>query len=494
MKKSSFSTFFLLLVTVQFLLAFPYQPFRKSMVHEYFTNKPFSLTYPVTNVNLPTKLILGYRIDSAFAVGNGDSLYVFNTTLNPENFEYCSFGSNCEQSEGIFGKKLLLKANGDALFLANGSKDTFLIKTNVSLNTSWILNKTLPIEATFKSKTFESFLGLKDSVMNIDLSNGLTIKIAKHYGIIKGSTFVFPKGYEKNIIESTPIWLNAIANITSSYPAWDIRSYFNYQRGDELRYYIVHTSCYQPVVSLSKRIILERLEFPAQDSLAFIYSNRVFYKNNNGIIDTTNTIDTLRINKVEVSNFFFNNPNVFNTNFNKTSTMGFELYPSRYSPSSKMISTSYLDSTRYLKLKTFQLSKESFVLDSKNGVVQQYFYPYDSDGSVICPDVTSQTLYYSNIGGKTYGDSTSRVLKLDDLQEAIGLGTKIFPNPTGGKLNVSTQEGCQIFITDVAGQMVYTHVAAQSESIFLEGLAKGLYFVRVVSTFGEQEVVKVLKE
>ncbi len=484
MKHSTFATVLLFFVFSQYSQAFPYQPFRKSMVYEYFTNKAFSLTYPVTNNEIPTKLIIGSRIDSALALGNGDSLYMLKTTINPNYFEgsWC-YGSNCNEFEGIFGKQLLLKVNGDALFLANGGKDTFLIKTNVSLNTSWILNKTLPIEATFKSKTYESFLGLQDSVMNIDLSNGLTIKISKQYGIINGSTFVFadPTGGNNNVIESTPIGLNTIANITSSYPAWDIRSYFNYKPGDELRYYIVHTSCYQPVVSMSKRIILERLEFPAQDSMAFIYSNRVYYKNNNGIIDTTNTIDTLKINKVAVSNLPIN---------------PYDEYPilGPFTTLDKVLSTSYLDSIRYLKIQTqmFEVGKESILLDSKNGMVQVQFFPF-TEGT-ICPDIKSQTLYYSHIGGKTYGDSTSKVLELDDQQEAIGLGTKVFPNPTAGKLNVSTQVGSQIFITDVAGQVVYTHVNAQTESFSLDGLNKGLYFIKIVSPSGAQEVVKLIKE
>lgn len=509
---SIFKYFLILLVGLyQISFSFPFQPIRKSLVYEYNTTKPFILNYPVSNREVSTKLLLSYKIDSAWALGNGDSLYVFNPTVNPDKFEkvYYSYDN---KSEGIFGTKMVLKQNGDVYFLANKNKDTFLIKTQVPLNTSWKVNKSKILEATYRGKSYTSFLGLQDSIMHIELSNGLEIKISKQYGIVEGTTFVYGEENDKSPIEYSSITLNSIANVTSSKPAWDLREYFNYQPGDELRYYQEMNRCGVQKCLYNMRI-LKRFDYPNNDSLVFIYSSTQYVKYLRKPLDTTTSIDTFYINKSKIrsrsnyGDFYYNDGFAafgllasFNAFYRSNMLLSFGMDINTWETNyifpgpSKFVAICSTDTLKYAKIISgggFK-DRETFVLQNNLGIVEGRNFFYEGEIGVCGSHQLDNTLYFANIGGKIYGDSSSRILSNEDKLE-IGPHVQIYPNPSSGKVNIKMPENGKIVVVDITGKSIYcSNYNSEKDMIILENLRKGMYFLKVFTEAGNQETVKFI--
>lgn len=511
---STFKYFLILLVGLyQTSFSFPYQPIRKSLVYEYNTTKPFILNYPVSNREVSTKLLLSYKIDSAMALGNGDSLYVFNPTVNPDKFEEMNYYSIDYKSDGIFGTRMVLKQNGDVLFLANENKDTFLIKTQVPLNTTWKVNKSKILEATYRGKSYTSFLGLQDSIMHIELSTGLEIKVSKQYGIIEGTTFVYGKENDKSPIEYSSITLNSIANVISSKPAWDLREYFNYQPGDELRYYQEMNRCGVQKCLYNMRI-LKRIDYPNNDSLVFIYSSTQYVKTIRNALDTNTTIDTFYINKSKIRSRSGKNRHFvddglnafgllasFNTYYRSNMLLSFgmdiNIWETNYifSDPSKFVAICTTDTLKYAKMNSGDgrfKDRESLVLQNNLGIVEGSNYFYEGEIGVCGSHQLYTTLYFANIGGKIYGDSSSRILSTEDKLE-IRPQVQIYPNPSSGKVNIKMPENSKIVVVDFTGKSIYSsNYNSEKDIVILENLSKGMYFLKVFTEVGNQETVKFI--
>ena len=81
---------------------------------------------------------------------------------------------------------------------------------------------------------------------------------------------------------------------------------------------------------------------------------------------------------------------------------------------------------------------------------------------------------------------------LDGITETSETAIQVWPNPTSGLLNIKYQDIEKIEVFNVLGQIVLQ--AEKAETINLENLEKGLYFLRVSDIYGKQNIIKVVKE
>jgi len=94
--------------------------------------------------------------------------------------------------------------------------------------------------------------------------------------------------------------------------------------------------------------------------------------------------------------------------------------------------------------------------------------------------------------------STEQSYKVDPstgVETAVANSIRLFPNPATSVLNVAGENIKFIALTNLAGQEIVTLSAVNNQtSIDVEGLEKGIYFVKVTTTEGAIFVNKFIKE
>jgi len=118
----------------------------------------------------------------------------------------------------------------------------------------------------------------------------------------------------------------------------------------------------------------------------------------------------------------------------------------------------------------------------------------------ILMDTFSPGVYLAYLKTKAQKPVAARLVKtgVTGIQAIVSpVQTKVFPNPTTGKLNIDVETsfiGSQITLYNSLGQIVYVGKATSSRSIIdLSPYAHGIYALFVGSTTG-YETYKVIKE
>lgn len=138
------------------------------------------------------------RVDTTYQVGL-DIVYEFNKTfrLNTSldflggcggvsqvpNYDY-SVSNRFANQPSAFGHYMLSRPNGRYDFVDTLVQDTFRIETGLGVGNSWTVNPLRGLTATLDSMTYESFLGVADSVMHITLCNGKSFQLSKTHGAL----------------------------------------------------------------------------------------------------------------------------------------------------------------------------------------------------------------------------------------------------------------------------------------------------------------------
>ncbi|MEZ4771759.1 MAG: T9SS type A sorting domain-containing protein [Bacteroidia bacterium] len=153
--------------------------------------------------NSPDSVILNglysFRIDSVETQGS-DTLYYFNR-IGRENLS----GIRAD-SDNIMGQKMIEKPGGDYLFVTSDA-DTFFIRTQVPLQTSWTFHADSAVTATLILRSENNFLGVTDSLLTITLSTGDTLLLSQTYGLIQTKVFL-PVYYRYYQFGNTLVKLN----------------------------------------------------------------------------------------------------------------------------------------------------------------------------------------------------------------------------------------------------------------------------------------------
>ena len=80
----------------------------------------------------------------------------------------------------------------------------------------------------------------------------------------------------------------------------------------------------------------------------------------------------------------------------------------------------------------------------------------------------------------------------DGITESSDAHIQVWPNPTTGLLTIQAEGIQSVEVFNMMGQLVLQ--AIETQTISIESLEKGVYFLRVCDRFGNQSIVKVVKE
>ena len=128
-------------------------------------------------------LLLTLSIDSIYDDGI-DSVFVFNRVVHKKILVDEVYFYN---QDNVFGKEYRKKNNGDLIFICSNG-DSMLLKTSVGVGSSWIFSGS--VNATLSSRSLENTIGGMDSVLTYQLSNGQTIRLSQHFGLLQSETWV----------------------------------------------------------------------------------------------------------------------------------------------------------------------------------------------------------------------------------------------------------------------------------------------------------------
>ena len=81
---------------------------------------------------------------------------------------------------------------------------------------------------------------------------------------------------------------------------------------------------------------------------------------------------------------------------------------------------------------------------------------------------------------------------LDGLHESPLSDIQVWPNPTNGLLHIEAEGDYQMEVRNILGQLVIE--AEKTETLDLEGLEKGIYFLVLSDKDGAKSVTKIIKE
>lgn len=120
-----------------------------------------------------------YFTDSVNVI-NSDSVFYLNRIVVPFTDTIASIALRNQPQH--WEKEMVKKQNGNYQFRNPGNKSLLTLS---SLNDTWLFDTVQNISATIITTSIENILSNSDSVKTILLSNGDTIKLSKHYGLVK---------------------------------------------------------------------------------------------------------------------------------------------------------------------------------------------------------------------------------------------------------------------------------------------------------------------
>lgn len=458
------SVIFLVLFSVLGSLAQDYNPFRKEFTYQF--------------LQASDDTIASLRIDSSYISGE-DSVFIFN----PIRLKF----NNSIDSNNIFGKKMIQGRNGDYLFLT-ADQDTFLIKTRVSINTSWTFNSKSKVSAVFKEIKSFSFLGLNDSVMVIALSNSTRIEISKKYGFINVVNFI------KNNLGTSAnqqLILNAIPELNAGIFLSHPFAYYDFQPGDVFGYYGHYNPLGPPAFSRKFLRILDRQNF-ARDSIVYKIRRDDSYGNHDTLYLTIPS--ALNYYNHAITDYFDSSIPPYNSQ--RWDTTGFMNYKALYSlsnQSSPIISgpsPEFGHSIVKSKFNSrFSISLNIF-LEEEGQTIQ-----YVQGLGEVSHDINSGVGAYS--AGQVlmcYIKGNEKFGNCDSLQVLLAIGKEIFvdqfnifPNPSNstitvssGDINISTRSSISIY--NSLGEIVYYRNSISdltNTPIDISTWASGIYYLSI---------------
>lgn len=90
----------------------------------------------------------------------------------------------------------------------------------------------------------------------------------------------------------------------------------------------------------------------------------------------------------------------------------------------------------------------------------------------------------SNDGSFT-ADCAVTVTGESAVNNVISLNNSVYPNPSNGVFTIANQEGSDVFVSNVAGQVVYQQSGISNNELIVTNLSTGVYFISVVNAEGK---------
>ncbi|RZK27689.1 MAG: hypothetical protein EOO63_12885, partial [Hymenobacter sp.] len=236
--------------------------------------RPFGpgFIYGFTQAASPTTLHT-FRVDSAYATTTGDSVYTFNRLLRPISGSSALY---TKSRNNLLGARLrwqpgtrdfYLEANAEPA-LGTAQAISLLLRPSAAVGIAWAASAQPVLTATLSSRTLGAVGTAIDSVATITLSNGQSILISKHYGLVQG-----------------PAWLALATGGSTWYQPgtpqaglgfYDPQKLFALNVGDELGYDLVDYAVGSASLVCSQGYLLRRVTSRrlTADSLLVSYSEQ----------------------------------------------------------------------------------------------------------------------------------------------------------------------------------------------------------------------------
>ena len=84
------------------------------------------------------------------------------------------------------------------------------------------------------------------------------------------------------------------------------------------------------------------------------------------------------------------------------------------------------------------------------------------------------------------------LMVLEGVTETEGTSVQVWPNPTTGPLNLTTETPCSVEIRNLTGQLVLQ--AEKSETLDLTPIESGIYFLTLNDKEGRKSIIKIIKQ
>lgn len=450
--------------------------------------------------------IFGVKFDSVKVTPSGDSiLYPYKVLRNVYHNVPSASYSAIEASGAWFGQKLIIKANGDNIFL-NATNDSIVIKTNCQLGDSFTLfkNDQDTITATVTSIDTATYYGVLDSVKTFDLTfSGQSVFInpkivlGKQLGLTATLPFYdFPYPTYNSIIATSNFFsFEPYQLVGQDSPKMGItrptfNDIFDFEIGDIIQYKSL-IQAYFPVEyeeeKINQLVVLSKTLLP-NDSAYYNILRELQKTDSSG--NVTITIDTIEL-VCNISNNYYSKfmPEEFNhLHHDTTDYIGNRLMynscgfrQTLTSNNSTALSYDSLNNQYYyaIHFSTYYESAYSNAGDFYNTICSNGFIPHCS---------LSTFLIHKSNSNFPCGN---RVYLAQEEFAYNNYFINAFPNPFSNEINVSSKEPIvSAEIYDMKGSKVFSK--QHSSQLDVSHLKPGVYILVVLSENGirKQKLIK----
>ncbi len=431
-----------------------------------------SYTYQYLNASMDT--VSSLRVVKASKFGS-DSIFTFNSVY------YANSGLD---SNNIFCQKMVQKPDGEFLFIMK-NKDSIKIKTQVELGTQWQLCTSPKTIAKYEGKKTYSFLGMKDTVLEISTDKGFEILISKKFGMVK--TIDFRKYLKYGLIKS--LYIDAIPEAGLGRFANDPMVIFNYELDDvfvrEEKKSDAWTSTYNTRYARYK--VVEKKLSSSLDSVTYTFE-----------------VDSKSIQRTYADASSGNYSEKVESRFGNRQTIGYRKYskPVKESvekESFKLLSQEYREGifNRYILFDSltnrynlsngilsfnFNFNKIWANYKSDIGLIEEESCRYSEPSMGKCIIAESSKLLCFWKGDEKYNDCNIYDDIIAATESLINNNSllNIYPNPSSNVLNIGLEEDemwQRIEIINTLGQVVKKENFAKSLDI--QKLPAGMYYLKI---------------
>lgn len=160
------------------------------------------------------------RVDSVGEV-NGDSTFWLNEIARPRPSSCPNYYHYLPHQEGLYGDRFVEMADGRMAFVSRAGDSAFF-ETTVPTGTSWTFATTGALTATLSNRSQSTFMGVTDTVLTIDISDGQQFQLTEHHGFLSAVNL----GHYLN-------GANQMASTLYELPAVpDFKRFYDWQPGD----------------------------------------------------------------------------------------------------------------------------------------------------------------------------------------------------------------------------------------------------------------------
>jgi len=408
-----------------------------------------------------------------------------------------SLNHQCTMDTSWIGSSIVIKANGENIFV-NESLDSILIKTQASLNDTWIMYQYTNgnyIEATIIASEIDTFFSIPDSAKKISLQlkdnmgvslnssyNGHQITISKSFGLTKTLSFrEFPAAYfsfELMGIEGQVGYQN--------FKTADI---YDFNIGDIFQYYSQYSTLNCLQTSNIQHTILSKTYSANLDSITYVIDDSTWFDNDcSSTGHTANMLHSVITQIIDLSQQY-NGLDVLPKEVSQPDNLGYNSF-------GEQLMTSIYNS-RPLRNEVYGLTIDSYYLCGGFSFNPGYlwcsvnkFSYVKGLGKVLEENVNPYAtricewhLSYFKKGAETWGTPVNlNILSNTELEKR---NFALVPNPTTGKLKIKNEVPIAIGIRietihvyNIFGREVMT--LQSTDEIDLSSLAEGIYIVDVL--------------